>query len=158
MTSELMKQFVEFLEKQDVIDKLIQIHKLDKYGYSEIHTIMMIDKLEEPNVTKIANAMNMTRGAVSKITHKLIADGSIESYMKEGNRQKIYFRLTPKGDELNREHAKRHISAEKRDTEFFKRFDADRLNEIYLFMEKYNAYLQECIETLEKTKRGEPDE
>lgn len=158
MTEKLMKQFVEFLEKQDAVDKLIQAHKLDKYGYSELHTIMMIDRLEEPNVTEIARAMNMTKGAISKITKKLISDGSIASYMKEGNKQKIYFRLTPKGDELNREHSKRHISAEKRDTEFFKGFDDSKLNEIYLFMEQYNAYLQEYITALENNERGVRDE
>ena len=40
MTSELMKQFVEFLEKQDAIDKLIQTHKLDKYGSLSLKSLM----------------------------------------------------------------------------------------------------------------------
>ena len=35
----------------------------------------------------------MTRGAISKITKKLIKKGIIESYQKPDNKKEIYFRL-----------------------------------------------------------------
>ena len=64
---ELLVLFDEYLEKQDVLSKLTEAEKLHDLGYSEIHTIVAIQELEEANVTAIAEKMHMTKGAISKI-------------------------------------------------------------------------------------------
>ena len=45
----------------------------------ETHCIDYIGRLELPNVTKVAEHMGMTRGAISKMTKKLLAKGLIEN-------------------------------------------------------------------------------
>ena len=43
---------------------------------SEVHCIDVIGTIEYPNVTKIANEMDMTRGAISKICKKAAEKGT----------------------------------------------------------------------------------
>lgn len=86
MNTELMNLFVKQIEKQEILSKLTEDEKLYGYNYSEIYTIATIGSLAEPNVTKIANYMNVTRGAISKITKKLIEQNLIEAkFMKAFN-------------------------------------------------------------------------
>ena len=61
----------------------------DAYKPSEVHYIEYIGKNEDFNVTKLANDFYMTRGAISKLTKKLI-----ESYQKPENKKEIYYKFT----------------------------------------------------------------
>ena len=76
----LLQEIALMLEHQDMLSKLTESQCLDEYGYSETHCIDNIGRLELPNVTKIAEQMQMTRGAISKMTKKLLAKGLIEKY------------------------------------------------------------------------------
>ncbi len=76
------------------------MESISKYGYSEIHTIAAVGNLEEPNVTEIAKRMKMTKGAISKIIKKLQIAGAMEAYQKDGNKQKVFYSLTDKGQFL----------------------------------------------------------
>ena len=82
----LLNQFAEFLEKQDMLSKLTENEKLHSYGYSEIHVIAAIGDLEEPNVTALAKTLRLTKGAVSKITKRLISSNVIEAWWIYRNR------------------------------------------------------------------------
>lgn len=148
MNTELMKLFVKYMEKQEILSKLTEDEKLHGYNYSEIHTIAAIGDLEDPNVTQIANSMNVTRGAISKITKKLLEQNLIESYQRDSNKQKIFFRLTESGQFLYDEHAKRHNLWLKRDNAFIERFDLKTIEQIEEFMKAFNDYLQTQIEEL----------
>ena len=150
---ELLSQMGRFLEKQDMLNILTENASLHGYGYSEIHTIKAIKELDEPNVTEISRELNMTRGAISKISKKLLAQGLIESYQITENRQKIFFRLTEEGIPLYEEHEKRHKTWEQRDLSFLEQFSEEKLSEFLSFMINYNAYLQQQIDDIiEKTK------
>lgn len=144
----LLKEISLMLERQDMLSKLTESQCLDEYGYSETHCIDFIGRLELPNVTKIAEHMGMTRGAISKMAKKLLAKGLIEKYTLESNRKEIYFRLTDQGRKLFDEHAKRHILWEKRDMEFLERYSKEEVCTVYRFMKEFNAYLEHQIETL----------
>lgn len=85
---ELLKEIALMLERQDMLSKLTENQCLDEYGYSETHCIDYIGRLELPNVTKVAEHMGMTRGAISKMTKKLLAKGLIEKYTLETNKRK----------------------------------------------------------------------
>lgn len=141
MNTKLMNLFVKYMEKQEILSKLTEDEKLHGYNYSEIHTIAAIGALAEPNVTQIANYMNVTRGAISKITKKLLGQNLIESYQRDGNKQKIFFRLTKSGQFLYDEHEKRHNLWLKRDNDFIKQFDHKTIEQVENFMEAFNEYL-----------------
>ena len=145
MNTVLMNLFVKYMEKQEILFKLTEDEKLHGYNYSEIHTIAAIGDLEEPNVTQIANHMNVTRGAISKITKKLLEQNLIESYQQNGNKQKIFFRLTKSGQFLYDEHKKRHNLWLKRDDDFIRQFDPGTLKQVERFMKEFNDYLETQI-------------
>ena len=148
MNTELMNLFVKYMEKQEILSKLTEDEKLHGYNYSEIHTIAAIGDLEEPNVTNIANHMNVTRGAISKITKRLLAQNLIEAYQQDGNKQKIFFRLTESGQFLHDEHEKRHNLWLKRDDAFIKQFDGKTVKQVEEFMRAFNDYLEAQIAEL----------
>ena len=144
----LLKELALMLERQDMLSQLTENQWLDEYGYSETHCIDFIGRLELPNVTKIAEHMRMTRGAISKMTKKLLAKGMIEKYTLETNKKEIYFRLTEQGKLVFEEHAKRHRLWEKRDMEFLARYPKEEIATVYTFMQEFNAYLEEQIQQL----------
>ena len=139
----LLKELALMLERQDMLSKLT-----DEYGYSETHCIDYIGRLELPNVTKIAEHMGMTRGAISKMTKKLLAKGLIEKYTLESNKKEVYFKLTDLGKMLFEEHAKRHKRWEKRDMEFLSHYSTEDVKTVYQFMKEFNHYLEGQIEEL----------
>ena len=148
MNTKLMNLFVQYMEKQEILSKLTEDERLHGYNYSEIHTIAAIGDLEAPNVTGIAAYMHITRGAVSKITKKLLGQNLIEAYQQEGNKQKIFFKLTPSGRFLYDEHAKRHALWLKRDDAFIKQFDPKTVEQVETFMTAFNEYLEKQIAEL----------
>lgn len=144
----LLKEIALMLERQDMLSKLTENVCLNEYGYSETHCIDFIGKLELPNVTKIAESMQMTRGAISKMTKKLLNKGLIEKYSLETNKKEVYFRLTDSGMLLYKEHEKRHKLWEKRDTNFLARYSKEEIEILTKFMQEFNEYLEEQIETI----------
>lgn len=144
----LLKEISLMLERQDMLSKLTESSCLDEYGYSETHCIDFIGRLELPNVTKVAEHMGMTRGAISKMTKKLLAKGLIEKYTLETNKKEVYFKLTDQGKLLFDEHAKRHRLWEKRDMEFLLRYRKEEVDVVYRFMKEFNGYLEQQIEEL----------
>lgn len=148
MNTELMNLLVKYMEKQEILSKLTEDEKLHGFNYSEIHTIAAIGDLDDPNVTNIANHMNVTRGAISKITKKLLKQNLIEAYQRDGNKQKVFFRLTESGQFLHDEHEKRHNLWLKRDDAFIKQFDAKTVEQVETFMRAFNDYLESQITEL----------
>lgn len=80
----------------------------DDVNLAEVHCIDRIGTVEWANVTKIANEMTMSRGAISKICKRLRNKGFIESYQRPDNNKEIYYRLTENGQHIFNEHKKLH--------------------------------------------------
>ncbi|WEA41251.1 winged helix DNA-binding protein [Lysinibacillus fusiformis] len=157
MGTQILNQFKEYLEKQDMLNKLTESQMLNDFGYSEIHTITAIGDLKEPNVTLIAKELNMTRGAISKITKKLVGKKLIETYMIPDNKQKVFFKLTEEGEVLYLEHDKRHKEWEERDLNFFSQFSNNQIELISKFMTSYILYLDSQIKIIEKSEEDKND-
>ena len=142
----LLQEIASMLQRQELLTKLTENVCLEEYSYSETHCIDFIGKTELPNVTKVAEHMQMTRGAISKMTKKLLAKGLIDKYTLESNKKEVYFRLTESGMELYREHEKRHKLWEQRDSRFLERYSPEEIQIITKFMSEFNMYLEEKIE------------
>lgn len=144
----LISKFTELFEKQDILTKLTSKEFLHGYGYSEIHCIDLIGKLDNPNVTKLSSKLSMTRSAISKIIKKLVAKEAITSYKCKDNKKEIYYELTDKGKILFDEHLKRHCAWEERDKNFFQKLDNKDLETVSRFLTEFNKYLEEQITVL----------
>ncbi|MBU5210207.1 MarR family transcriptional regulator [Heyndrickxia oleronia] len=135
-------------ELMDLCNEIIWLNKpelesaLDGYTLSEIELIENISLIPNANVTKLAAASYMTRGAISKLTKKLIAKNIIESYQNAENKKEIYFRLTTNGQKINNVHQELHRTFLERDKEVFKNMTDDDFNTIFRFIGRYRQHLK----------------
>nr|WP_242864442.1 MarR family transcriptional regulator [Clostridium botulinum] len=143
----IMEGFKEIYEKEEILGKIAFRGEYEKYGVSEIHCIDFIGKIENLNVTKISDNMNMTRGAISKICKKLLNNKLIDKYKKPENDKEIYFKLTKSGEELYKCHEIRHKKWEERNNNFFKNVDREEQEIVASFLKKFNNFLDKIIES-----------
>lgn len=83
----------------------------------------------------------MTRGAISKLTKKLIQKGLIESYQKSDNKKEIYFRLTEQGKVIYKIHEDLHKEFQERDKAVFEKVTEEQFDSMLSFVEKYSRHL-----------------
>lgn len=131
----------------DLFNKIVWLNKLKMekslkgYKSSEVHCIEYIERNVDSNVTKLAEAFYMTRGAMSKITKKLLKKDIIESYQKQDNKKEIYFRLTKQGKEVYKIHEKLHKEFQERDKAVFEQITEEQFDSMLSFIEKYSRHL-----------------
>ena len=133
--------FRNLLNKVVLLNKFKMEDSLKGYKSSEIHCIEYIERNVDSNVTKLAESFYMTRGAISKITKKLIKKGIIESYQKPDNKKEIYFRLTQQGKIINKVHEELHKEFQERDKAVFEQVTEEQFDIMLSFVEKYSRHL-----------------
>jgi len=132
---------------RDLYNKMVFLNKfkmedsLKGYKSSEVHCIEYIGRNVDSNVTELAESFYMTRGAISKITKKLIKKGIIESYQKPDNKKEIYFRLTSQGKAINKVHEELHKEFQERDKAVFEQVTEEQFDIMLSFVEKYCRHL-----------------
>ena len=132
---------------RDVYNKMVSLNKfkmeesLKGYKSSEVHCIEYIGRNVDSNVTKIAESFYMTRGAISKLTKKLIKKGVIESYQKPENKKEIYFRLTEQGKVIYKVHEELHKEFQERDKAVFEQITEEQYDIMLSFAQKYSSHL-----------------
>lgn len=107
---DIIKSIVKIQERSDTF-RHGREEIFDGISLAEVHTIDWIGTLSQANVTKVANKMGMTRGAISKINRKLLNKALIQSYQLPENNKEIYYRLTERGQQVYNEHLTCHNKA-----------------------------------------------
>ncbi|MFB6589141.1 MarR family transcriptional regulator [Bacillus thuringiensis] len=136
---------------RELYNKLVWLNKdkmeegLKGFKSSEVHCIEYIENNADSNVTQLAEAFYVTRGAISRMTKKLIQKGLVESYQKSENKKEIYFRLTEQGKEIYKIHENLHKEFQERDKAVFEQVTEEGFNSIISFVEKYSRHLDEEI-------------
>ncbi|GFZ32415.1 hypothetical protein CSC2_29410 [Clostridium zeae] len=102
---------------------------------SEIHVIDIIVKNQLPNATFIANNLNMTKGAISKITNKLLKKDLIKGNRLENNKKDIYYSLTTLGKEVFKIHEILHENEHDKFVKILNQYDKDGLAIINNFLD-----------------------
>lgn len=103
--------------------------------FSEYHVIDCIGKNHLPNSTFIAKQLDMTKGAISKITAKLISKGLINANRLENNKKEVFFTLTSQGKEAYEVHERMHDSENSKLINIFRKYDLQELKIIYRFLD-----------------------
>ncbi len=149
----LMSQLMDLTNELIWLNRPKMEQALDGYKLNEIDLIEKIDLIPEPNVTKLAAATYMTRGAISKLTKKLTEKNLIESYQLPTNKKEIYFRLTSQGEQVNQIHQALHQSFANRDQEVFTNMTEEEFDTIFRFIGRYRQHLKKIVRTA-NTKSG----
>jgi len=140
--------FTDLVNKLASLNKFKMKDRLKGYKSSEVHCIEYIGRNVDSNVTKLAESFYVTRGAISKITKKLIKKGIIESYRKPDNKKEIYFRLTEQGKAINKVHEELHKEFQARDKAVFEQVTAEQFDCMLSFAGKYSRHLDTEIKKL----------
>lgn len=140
--------FRDLLNKMAWLNKFKMEDSLKGYKSSEVHYIEYIGRNVDSNVTKLAESLYMTRGAISKMTKKLIKKGAIESYQKPDNKKEIYFRLTEEGQVIYKIHEELHKEFRERDKAIFEQVTEEQFDSMLSFIEKYSKHLDTEIKNL----------
>jgi DNA-binding MarR family transcriptional regulator len=141
-------RFRDLYNKMAWLNKLKMEDSFKDYKSSEVHCIECIGRNVDSNVTKLAESFYMTRGAISKMTKKLIKKGVIESYQKPDNKKEIYFRLTEQGQIVYKVHEKLHKEFQDRDKAVFDQVTEEQFDSMLSFVEKYSNHLDVEINKL----------
>jgi len=143
---QVMMGLRDLLNKMASLNKFKMKDSFEDYKSSEVHCIEYIGRNVDSNVTKLAESFYVTRGAISKLSKKLIKKGIIESYQKPDNKKEIYFRLTTQGEEINKIHEKLHKEFQERDKVVFEQITEEQFDSMLRFVEKYSKHLDSEIE------------
>lgn len=138
---QVMNGFRELYNKMVWLNKDKMEVGLKGFKSSEVHCIEYIENNADSNVTQLAEAFYVTRGAISRMTKKLIKKGLIESYQKSENKKEIYFRLTEQGKEIYKIHEELHKEFQERDKAVFEQVTESEFDSIIRFVEKYSRHL-----------------
>ena len=145
MYEKLLDLLIQFLETEKLFEKN---HKsqtgalFEEFSISEMHCVDFVFKTELPNVTKLSEKMNITKGGVSKIIKKLIEKNAIESFSVDTNKKEIYYKLTNKGKEVFKLHKNIHEKWCEINLEFFKNCSKEEIKYTILYLEKYIKYIK----------------
>jgi len=138
---QVMNGFRELYNKMVWLNKDKMEEGLKGFKSSEVHCIEYIENNSDSNVTQLAEAFYVTRGAISRMTKKLINKGLIESYQKSENKKEIYFKLTEQGKEIYKIHEELHNEFQQRDKAVFEQVTEAEFDSIINFVEKYSRHL-----------------
>ncbi|MFJ8216293.1 MarR family transcriptional regulator [Bacillus cereus] len=138
---QVMNGFRELYNKMVWLNKDKMEEGLKGFKSSEVHCIEYIENNADSNVTQLAEAFYVTRGAISRMTKKLIQKGLIESYQKSENKKEVYFKLTEQGKEIYKIHEDLHKEFQDRDKAVFEQVTEEEFESIISFVEKYSRHL-----------------
>jgi len=123
----------------EIKNLLIQYNHKDLYDMglmlSEIHVIDCIGKNKLINATFISKELNMTKGAISKITSKLLKKELIKGNHLENNKKEIYYTLTAQGKEVFKVHEILHKIESEKFVKILSKYDKEELSIINSFLE-----------------------
>lgn len=132
------KDLVETHEKS-LKDLLIQYDYKNIYDknllISEFHVIDCIGKNRLPNATFISKELDMTKGAISKITAKLLEKSLVKANRLENNKKEIYYTLTAQGREAFEIHEKLHEKENEKLLAIFNKYSKEELSTISKFLD-----------------------
>jgi DNA-binding MarR family transcriptional regulator len=95
---QLSSTWIRILNKMDANEKCPRdFGSGDLLHCSEIHTMMVIGKRPDINITDLAAALGITKSAISQMISRLEGKNLVEKRRNPDNDKEILLRLTPRG-------------------------------------------------------------
>jgi DNA-binding MarR family transcriptional regulator len=88
----------------------------------ELHIIDLIGKNRGITVNELAQALKVTKGAVSQVITKLEKEGAVEKVRNENNRKNVNLYLTPKGEKVFEGHKRFHDNINSKLDAYFEKY------------------------------------
>ncbi|AGY78056.2 MULTISPECIES: MarR family transcriptional regulator [Clostridium] len=128
----------------------------NKLTFSQIHCIAAIEYIEDANITKLAQELGMTTGAITKMCRKLLNEGYVSKYQKEGNNKEIYYDLTELGLDVSRVHKKVHEKSYNKKKDIIAQYNNEEKVAILRFLNDMNSIIKDTFsEVIENYTRSD---
>ncbi len=137
-----MNNYINLIERMAAIQYRINLNdrKPKSFGtnqllyHSEIHFIDAIGIDKEINASQLSSKLDITNGAVTQVSQKLIKKKLIEKYKKETNKKEVYFKLTESGKVAYKNHKLFHKQLDDKIIEYLKGLSREQLDIILGFV------------------------
>lgn len=144
-----MNKYFEVIEKMTAIQYRINLNnkKPQSFGtnqllyQSEIHFIDAIGISEEINASQISSKLDITNGAVTQVSQKLIQKKLIEKYKKETNKKEVFFKLTELGKIAYENHRLFHKELNDKTMEYLEGLSKEQVEGLLGLLDIADKYL-----------------
>ncbi len=110
-------------------------------GHAEVQFLETAARYPDENVSNLSQRLGITKGAVTQMVAKLTQKELLESIQREDNKQKKYFLLTLRGEEIIKSHQRHHHEANQRLCQFIAGLDHREASAVFRFLE----CVKECV-------------
>lgn len=117
----------------------------NKLNFSQIHCIAAIEYIEDANITKLAQELGMTTGAITKMCRKLLNEGYVSKYQKEGNNKEVYYNLTELGLTVCGIHKKIHEKSYNKKKYIIEQYNDEEKAIILRFLDDMNLIVEDTF-------------
>ena len=139
-----MDLFIQGVRKYNALEKVpVKIGSKHNMFHSERHFLNMIGDHQGVNITEFANAMGITKGAVSQIVNKLEIKGFINRYKSGGNGKEVFLELTRDGRDLYIKNKKTNDETIKPLIERLKKYSDDEVDFLIVMFKWIGEYLDQ---------------
>lgn len=146
-----MEQYEEISKLMErVIHKYNQVEKTKRpYGTdtllsrTEIHTIVAIGDSPDINVTQLAKAQGVTKGAASQMVYKLVDKGFVKKRVSPHSDTEVCLTLTSKGNDAYQAHQEYHQTTNEPFFEMLRQIPEDLGREAVRILSAFDKALDE---------------
>ena len=119
-------------------------------SFSQIHCIAAIEYIEYANITKLAQELGMTTGAITKMCKKLFNEGYVVKYKKEENNKEVYYDLTELGLNVCEIHKKVHEQSYNKKKDIIAQYNDEEKAIILRFLNDMNLMIKDTFVEIAK--------
>ncbi|MFB5677915.1 MarR family transcriptional regulator [Paenibacillus terreus] len=136
----IFELFIRLISQQEAKDSIMtsrleeEKEKVEKelglrlnLNLSDVHMIACIGDHEPINVTTLSEKLNLTKGSITRISSKLLEQSLIRREQLNDNKKEVFFRLTPRGEQLHLIHDKLHKEVEQRFKKMLDKYTPEQL-------------------------------
>ena len=105
-----------------------------EWNITQLHTVAIIKENNYVNNTFLADKLNISKAAVSKLIKKLLNEGMIKDIVLNDNRKEKYYELTDDGRMLADTQKNQRKKIEQKYINVFNKFNENELNAIVKFL------------------------
>lgn len=126
-----MEGFIRLVNKYNALEKYpMRYGTRNKFYHSERHMLDQFGDNPEMNITEIAKAAGVTKGAISQIVSKLEKKGAVRRYKGKSNEKEVFIELSDLGKKIYKRH---------------KRVNEETIREINQELSRYSDENVKCL-------------
>ncbi|NOW05289.1 MarR family transcriptional regulator [Clostridium beijerinckii] len=145
---EIVNEIIFSLKKIQENNEIDVPNIKNKLTFSQIHCIAAIEYIEDANITKLSQELGMTTGAITKMCKKLLNEGYVSKYQKEGNNKEVYYDLTELGLNVSEIHKKIHEKSYNKKKHIIEQYNDEEKAIILRFLDDMNSVTKDTFQEI----------